>query len=134
METTIGQRIRELRTHYNLSVKEFAAKCGLSHVAIFHLENGKTLKPHRSSLQRMANIFGTSSDWLLFGKNEMLPNGIKEIYADENSGDGFWKDEAYLEIKSKNVMLEKEIERLWQMVSHFTSGTKPDFQRMRDAG
>lgn len=133
MENSVGQRIKELRTHYNLSVKEFAGKCGLSHVAIFHLESGKTLKPHRSSLQRMATIFGTTADWLLFGKNEMLPNGEKEIYAEENSNEAYWKDEAYLEIKSKNMMLEKEIERLWQMISHFTSGTKPDFHRMLDA-
>src|SRR5262245_57983211 len=101
MENTIGQRIKELRTHYNLSVKEFVGKVGLSHVAIFHLESGKTLKPHRSSLQRMANIFGTTADWLLFGKSEMLPNGEKEIYAEENSNDAYWKDEAYHEIKSK---------------------------------
>lgn len=133
MENTIGQRIRELRTHYNLSVKEFAVKCGLSHVAIFHLESGKTLKPHRSSLQRMATIFGTTADWLLYGKSEMLPNGEKEIYTLENNTDAYWKDEAYLEIKSKNMMLEKEIERLWQMISHFTAGTKPNFERMLDA-
>jgi transcriptional regulator with XRE-family HTH domain len=132
MENTLAQRIRELRTHYNLGVKDFAFKCGLSHVAIFHLESGKTLKPHKSSLQRIANIFGTNMDWLLFGKNEMLPNGTKE-FIDEGH-DAFWKDEAYLEIKSKNVMLEKEIERLWQMISHFTSGAKTNFPRMLDAG
>lgn len=134
MENSIGQRIKELRTHYNLSVKEFASKCGLSHVAIFHLENGKTTKPHRSSLQRMASIFGTTADWLLFGKNEMLPNGAKDIYTGEAGDESYWKDEAYLEIKSKNIMLEKEIERLWQMLSHFTTGSKPNFERMRDAG
>jgi transcriptional regulator with XRE-family HTH domain len=134
MESSLGQRIKELRSHYNLSVKEFAVKCGLSHVAIFHLENGKTIKPHRSSLQRIAAIFGTTSDWLLFGKNEMLPNGSKEIYSEDSLQESFWKEEAYLEIKSKNVMLEKEIERLWQMVSHFTTGSKPDLQRMLDVG
>lgn len=133
MENLIGQRVKELRLHYNLSVKEFAAKCGLSHVAIFHLENGRTLKPHRSSIQRMANIFGSSSDWLLYGKNEMLPNGTKEIYAPENANEEFWKEEAYLEIKSKNTMLEKEVERLWKILEHFATGLKPNFERIRDA-
>ena len=133
MENSIGLRIKELRAHYNLSVKEFAGKCNLSHVAIFHLENGRTSKPHRSSLQRIASIFGTTADWLLFGKNEMLPSGTKEIYSQEIGQESFWKDEAYLEIKSKNAMLEKEIERLWQMLSHFTTGAKPNFERMRDA-
>jgi transcriptional regulator with XRE-family HTH domain len=134
METTIAQRIKELRSHYNLGVKEFASRSGLSHVAIFHLENGKTLKPHRSSIQRIASVFGSSTDWLLFGKNEMLPNGTKEIYADENQTDTFWKDEAFLEIKSRNQMLEKEVERLWQMISHFTEGTRPNFHRIMEAG
>ncbi|MDI1354299.1 MAG: helix-turn-helix transcriptional regulator [bacterium] len=134
MENLLGSRIKELRSHYNLSVKEFATRCGLSHVAIFHLESGRTLKPHRSSLQRIASIFGTTTDWLLFGRNEMLPQGDKEIYTENNSLDSFWKDEAYLEIKSKNVMLEKEVERLWQMLSHFTSGTNPNFQRILDVG
>jgi transcriptional regulator with XRE-family HTH domain len=130
MENSLANRIKDLRSHYNLGVKDFAVKCGLSHVAIFHLESGKTLKPHKSSLQRMAAVFGTSTEWLLFGKNEILPNGTKEFL--DTYQDTFWKSEAYLEIKSKNVMLEKEIERLWQMVSHLT-GTKP-FSRMLDAG
>lgn len=130
MENTIASRLRQLRLHYNLSVKEFAAKCNLSHVAIFHLENGKTVKPHKSSMQRVATVYGTTVDWILYGKNEMLPNGIKELTESEASD--FWKAEAYMEIKSRNAMLEKEIERLWQMVSHFTSGSKPNF-RMLDA-
>lgn len=134
METTLAQRIKELRTHYNLSVKEFAGKCGLSHVAIFHLESGKTTKPHRSSLQRMVSIFGTTSDWILFGKNEMLPAGSKEITIEENAYLEYWKDEAYLELKNKNVLLEKEVERLWQMIGHITSGEKTNFRQMLDVG
>ncbi len=130
MENTIAFRIRQLRLHYNLSVKEFASRCNLSHVAIFHLENGRTLKPHKSSMQRIANVYGSTIEWIMFGRNEMLPNGSREL--SENEVSDFWKDEAYLEIKSRNAMLEKEIERLWQMISHFTSGAKPNF-RMLDA-
>lgn len=134
MGNHLGERIKELRNHYNLSVKEFSAKCGLSHVAVFHLESGRTVKPHRSSLQRMASVFGTTTEWLLFGKNQMLPQGEKEMYSDSHAHDSFWKEEAYLEIKSKNLMLEKEVDRLWQMLSHFTSGTSPNFQHVLDVG
>jgi len=130
MENTIALRIRQLRTHYNLSVKEFASKCNLSHVAIFHLENGRTLKPHKSSMQRVASVYGSTVDWILYGKNEMLPNGTKEL--SETEANDFWKDEAFLELKSRNAILEKEIERLWQMINHFTNGQKPNF-RMLDA-
>jgi transcriptional regulator with XRE-family HTH domain len=131
MENTVALRVKQLRSHYNLSVKEFALKCGLSHVAIFHLENGKTLKPHRGSLQRIASIFGTSADWILYGIGEMLPNGTIQIFSDEN-GESFWKDEAFQEMKNKNAMLEKEVERLWQMIGHFTNGTKPNLQIVMD--
>src|SRR5262245_24968446 len=126
MENSVALRIKQLRAHYNLSVKEFALKCGLSHVAIFHLENGKTLKPHRGSLQRIAGVFGTTADWILYGTSEMLPNGTMQIYSDDHGGDNFWKDEAFQEVKNKNAMLEKEVERLWQMIGHFTSGSKPN--------
>lgn len=133
MENSVALRIKQLRSHYNLSVKEFAVKAGLSHVAIFHLENGKTLKPHRGSLQRIANVFGTTSDWILYGTGDMLPAGKVHIYADENAYESLWKEEAFLEIKQKNNMLEREVERLWQMISHFTSGTKPNLQIVMDA-
>lgn len=130
MEKTIGQRIKELRLHYNLGVKEFAMRCGLSHVAIFHFESGKTFRPQKASLNRIVKTYGTSIEWLLHGNCDMLPNGMKELYTQEAENEGFWKDEAYLEIKSKNAMLEKEIERLWQMINHFTSGMKPNLQKV----
>jgi transcriptional regulator with XRE-family HTH domain len=128
MENSVAQRIKQLRSHYNLSVKEFAVKSGLSHVAIFHLESGRTLKPHRGSLQRIVSVFGTSADWILYGTNEMLPHGTVQIFPEDSEVVGGWKDEAFMEIKTKNAILEKEIERLWQMISHFTSGSKQGLQ------
>ena len=129
MEKTVGLRIKELRAHYNIGVKEFGTRCDLSHVAVFHFENGRTTRPHKSSLQRIASAYGTTIEWLLFGTGEMLPNGKKDLSDDENNFDAYWKDEAYTELKSKNMLLEKEVDRLWQMVSHFTSGEKPNFQK-----
>jgi transcriptional regulator with XRE-family HTH domain len=134
MENSTGQRLRQLRAHYNLSVKEFAVKCGLSHVAIFQMENGKTLKPHKSTLLRISAIFGTTIDWILYGKNEMLPNGSRELGNDQQLQDNFWKNEAYLELKSKNLMLEKEIERLWQMIHSFSGIKKSRFDHVLDVG
>jgi transcriptional regulator with XRE-family HTH domain len=132
MTNTLGERIRSLRNHYNLGVKEFASMCSLSHVAVFQMENGRTLKPHKSSIYRMAKVFGTSVEWLLFGRNEMLPNGARDIYNSE--GEGGWKDEAYAELKGRNAHLEKEVERLWQIIGHFTIGVKPELKKILDAG
>jgi transcriptional regulator with XRE-family HTH domain len=129
MKNPVALRIKELRNHYNLGVKDFARKAGLSHAAIFNLENGKTNKPHKSSIQRIASVYGSTSEWLLYGNDEMLPNGRREFMQHEDN----WKEEAYQEVKRKNVMLEKEIERLWEMIGHFASGTKPDLNRVLQA-
>lgn len=133
METTIGPRIKQLRTFYGLSIREFAHLCGLSRLAVFNLESNKTQKPHPSSLQKMVNVFGTTVEWLLTGKDEMLPNGMKEIFRDDAEKESLKKDEAYLEIKSKNMMLEKEVERLWQILDHFMSDSRMNLSRIKDA-
>ena len=134
MENLIGQRIKDLRSYYNLGLKEFSEKCGLSHVAVFHLENGKTLKPHKNSLQRIASTYGTSADWILYGHSEMLPQGAKNIYAPEREQDMQWKEEAYHELKSKTQLLEKEVERLWQIISHITAHSTAGIRSVMKAG
>jgi len=134
MENSVGFRIKQIRTHYNLSVKEFAGKCGLSHVAIFHLENGKTLKPHKSSILRIATAFASSCDWLLYEKDEMFPNGPKDMTNDYSEQEAYWKQEAYDELKTRNLKLELEIERLWQIINHFTGNVNSKFERVLEAG
>jgi transcriptional regulator with XRE-family HTH domain len=126
----IGGRIRQLRTHYKLGVKDFAALCNLSHVAIFQMENGRTRKPHRSTMQRIARAFGSSADWLLFGREQMLPQGTIDI---GEAGEAHWKDEAYQELKSRNVVLEREVERLWSLLNRMMSDAGASV-RMLDAG
>lgn len=124
MEKKIGQRIKELRLKYNMGIKEFGMRCGLSHVAIFHLENGKTLRPQKSSIQRIVSVFGTTNDWLMYSIGDMLPNGMKDLDAEEKTVENYWKEEAYLELKNRNSLLEKEVERLWQIVGHFANDTR----------
>ena len=133
MKNSTGERIRALRTFYDLSVKEFATFCGLSHVAIFHIESGKTARPHKTSLVRMAAGFGTTVDWLLYGHDQMLPQGRKDLNLQSGAADQFWTKEAYLELKNRNQMLEKELERVWQVV-HQLSGLNKNRLEMLDAG
>lgn len=134
MENLIGQRIRELRNYYNLGLKEFSEKCGLSHVAVFHLENGKTLKPHKNSLLRIAQTYGTSVDWILYGIQDMLPNGAINVNQAGGSELSAWKEEAYQELKQKNQMLEKEVERLWQIISHITTQSNSAIRSVMKVG
>ena len=121
MEKNIGSRIKKLRVHYQLGIKEFGLRCGLSHVAIFHLENGKTCKPQHSSLQKMVECYGTTYEWLRYGIGSMLPDGRQILNeAALKQENKIWKNEAYLELKNKNELLEKEVERLWQMINKLT--------------
>jgi transcriptional regulator with XRE-family HTH domain len=122
MENNIGKRIRTLRAHYNMGMKDFAQCSGLSHVAIFHLENGRTLKPHKSSMVRIASAFGTTLEWILYGKDEMLPNGTMDMSAARDGSE--WKEEALSELRKKNQLLEKEVNRLWEIISHLTGGQR----------
>ena len=122
MENSLGHRIKQLRTFYNLSIEEFSSNCNLSDVAIYQIEAGKTELPRRTSLQRISLVYGTTTDWLLFGKNEMLPHGKKEIISsDEKVQNCYRSKEDYFEIQNKNFLLEKELERLWQLIGFFLS-------------
>lgn len=42
-EASIGERIKILRTHYNMSLREFSAKCEVSYVIIHKYETGKKI-------------------------------------------------------------------------------------------
>jgi transcriptional regulator with XRE-family HTH domain len=133
MENLIGKRIKALRNVYNLGLKDFAAYCGLSHVAIFHLENGKTAKPHRSSIQRIASHFGTTTNWLLYGEDVMLPNGKAALDIQYQPEQVDWKDSAYEELKNTNRILEQENQRLWQLIQNLQGMGTKNLEKIKEA-
>jgi transcriptional regulator with XRE-family HTH domain len=121
MEKNIASRIKELRSHYQMSANEFGIKCGLSSVAIYNIENGKIKKPQNSSLHKVVKYYGTTDEWLRYGIGSMLPNGNRESNETLLSQEKIsWKEEAYFELKNKNEFLESELERLWRIVNHLT--------------
>jgi transcriptional regulator with XRE-family HTH domain len=133
MENLIGMRIKALRNAYNLGLKDFAAYCGLSHVAIFHLENGRTAKPHRSSLQRIATHYGTTTNWLLYGEDTMLPNGKASLDINYQIENNDWKESAFEELKNTNRILEQENERLWQLIQNLQSRNGKSLEQVKAA-
>ncbi len=133
MENLIGKRVKSLRNAYNLGLKDFAAYCGLSHVAIFHLESGKTAKPHRNSIQRIANHFGTTSNWLLYGEDCMLPNGKAPLDLQPSPDQNDWKESAFEELKNTNHLLEQENERLWQLIQNMQIMRNKSLEQVKEA-
>ena len=65
---TIGQRIRQLRFDHKLSQQKLADKLGVSRQSVNGWENDKGL-PHWANLQQLAEYFGVSVKYLLYGDN-----------------------------------------------------------------
>lgn len=56
--------LRSLRQRKNLSQKEFANAIYITPSAVSQYETGRTM-PNRDTLERIANFFGVSTDYLL---------------------------------------------------------------------
>ena len=64
---TVGTRLRDLRTARDLALRELASETGINHNTIFKWETEKAT-PTREHIVLMAEFFGVSPSWLLFGK------------------------------------------------------------------
>lgn len=121
MENNIGLRIKQLRDHYEMNIRDFAFKCGVSYAIISCYETGKRKKVNVATLYKIIEIFGTTKEWLLDGVGEMLPNGIRHVVATEFEIHKFWQDEVFIQQEEKILILENEIERLWKLLDNLTN-------------
>ena len=64
---TFGQRVRAMRKGRKVSMRWLAAEASLSLTFICDLENGKT-KPSAETLERLADVLGTTMDQLWRGR------------------------------------------------------------------
>lgn len=64
---TVGSRLRDLRTARDLALRELASETGINHNTIHKWETDKAT-PNREHIVLMAEFFGVSPSWLLFGK------------------------------------------------------------------
>ena len=67
MKTTLGDRIRELRTSHGLTQKEFSDMLRLSRVHITNIEKGKDY-PSKSVVRLISVLFKVKEDWLFNGE------------------------------------------------------------------
>jgi hypothetical protein len=123
MKHTLGQRISLLIKAYPISKSGFAKVVGISTVALDKIIDGRTAEPRQETIDAIVKKFGTTHEFLRFGKGEMLPNGIIDLHPSENP----WKDEAYVIIKEDRDRLSKEVERLWGLIGQFTNGKQVNF-------
>ena len=72
IEQTLGDRLQQLRKMANLTQSEFARKISISHTQVTRYEKG-TLPP-ADVLDRMANVFGVSIDFIVRGDKDNYVN------------------------------------------------------------
>lgn len=118
METTVNERIKMLRNHFNLSQGDFATKVDGSYTSISRIENGLT-EPRGKTLMKIIENTGISREWLLHGKGDMI--FTQSVRVDEEEKKASWSEKAFDSIKKQNEHLEQEIQFLRDMLKNITS-------------
>jgi transcriptional regulator with XRE-family HTH domain len=105
----LGIFIKQERDAKSLSLREFAKKVGVSHVAISHIENGK-VEAKKETLVKIARILNYDKDKLL-AKASKIDDDIEEmLYEKSNSVPSFLrtaKDLTEEQIKTITKQMKK---------------------------
>jgi len=128
MKTTVNERIKMLRNHLNLTQQEFASIVELTSTQLSRIENGNG-EPQKSTIQQIIKNIDVAPTWLIEGKGELKAQ-VKEKNASISNDP--WKDALVMQVKEENTRLQRELERVWQMVQHLTGGAKPNFLKALD--
>ena len=74
----LGKRIQELRKQIGLTQAQLAAKIEISHTQLTRYES-KNIQPPADALQRLANVFDVSIDYLVNGnKSDKVEQTLKD--------------------------------------------------------
>ncbi len=98
-----GEKIRYFRKNKNFTQKEFAQILGYSDAFLSDIETGK-VEPSREFLKKLNEVFGISSDYILYGN----PPGQAEVEFEKHP-------EGYTEPK-KEVITIREPESKYQIL------------------
>jgi transcriptional regulator with XRE-family HTH domain len=67
IESGLGNRIRQLRNRFGLSIPEFAKHVGFTRSYIFRLENGEARNPSIKFCEAVVQKFGVDREWFIGG-------------------------------------------------------------------
>lgn len=120
---TLGQRLKALREFYGHSQSEMAANIGLKgHVGIYKIEQDLVSKPQAETIRNLVKAYGTTEEWLMHGKGEMLVNGridVRAVSQVEESNP--WRDALIAELNDKAKKLEEKYNNLYTLFSNTVS-------------
>lgn len=84
-----GDRAKQLRNLHNYTHQEFADLLGVGYAQIYRYESGK-VDPPSDVVNRMAEIFQVSADYLLDRSDDPIPN-IIELSEAERQAIAYWR-------------------------------------------
>jgi len=76
----IHDRLRQIRTHFNLSIREFAKKINYSHSLYGQVEYGNR-EPTDRIIDLIVSKFNVNREWIFTGKGKMFSK-IKDLRLD----------------------------------------------------
>jgi len=118
---SIGKIIKELRKENNMTQEDLAEKLGITRGAIGLYERGER-KVNYETVNRLADIFGVSSDYLLGRIDKKNPvRTISEAISDNPELYNFWKElskreDLQLLFKQTRDLEPKEIKRIIRVI------------------
>ena len=74
----IHTRLKEVRTHFKLSIREFSKEIYFSHSVYGQVEYG-TREPNNRIIQLIVSRFNVNKEWLLNGNGEMFTSSPPDI-------------------------------------------------------
>jgi transcriptional regulator with XRE-family HTH domain len=90
--SAIGSWLNRYRQEQNLSVPELASKAGLSYVAIYNIESGRSQNPQRTTISKLEAALGQklSSEAKQEAKDEATIEGVGEWFNFDPNSEADW--------------------------------------------
>ena len=76
--STIGNRLKKIRTEKDLTQADFGQILGVSKQAIANVESGHN-NPSIELINKLIEILGVNSNWLITGKGEMFAHKFEDV-------------------------------------------------------
>lgn len=128
METTVNQRISQLRTELNFTFEGLEDASGVDKSTLWRIENEET-NPSSKTIRKLADAFGVNHVWLSTGKGDKQVALLKSTLEASH----FVKAPVYIkalgiiedQIKAKDEVIQhlrEELKKAWAVASHFSEG------------
>ncbi|MGP1599113.1 helix-turn-helix domain-containing protein [Peptoanaerobacter stomatis] len=118
---TIGKRIEELRYKNNLTLDDLSKHLGISKTAVRKYETGATKNIKYENVEKLAQLFNVSVDYLLNGTKEETPEDkLIKILIDKTLENKIeWVTKDYI-LSYEPLSVDKELVR-YEMIENYLS-------------